>query len=73
MAQRRVIPMVKIQLLYQIVCSALSTGLEANRCLPTVRTSRCNPMNPLIESSNPSDSSGTVIGGIYSLIHVLVP
>jgi hypothetical protein len=48
MAQRRVIAMVEIQLLYKIMSSAVSTGLQAYRCLPDVCPSRCNPMNPLL-------------------------
>jgi hypothetical protein len=48
MAQSRVIAMVEIQLLYEIMSSAVSTGLQAYRCLPDVCTSRCNPMNPLV-------------------------
>jgi hypothetical protein len=52
MAQRRVIAMVEIQLLYEILSSVVNTGLQANRCLPTVRTSRCNPMkNPLVRDT----------------------
>jgi hypothetical protein len=49
----QIIPWFEIQLLYQIMRSAVSTGLQAYRCLPatTVFTSsrRCEPiMNPLM-------------------------